>query len=711
MATSESGGETVQAVVSNTFAGTAGTVIQFRDIYGNIYLSPPTPAPHLLPTGTSVFVGRAGAIESLDGLLASESNSAVTAAIVGTAGVGKTSLAVHWGHKVRGHFPDGQFYVDLGGYGPGPPVPPEQALERFLRALEVPAREIPWGVEAMAGLFRSLVHDRRVLVILDNASRSDQVRPLLPGAPGSVTIVTSRSRLPGLVTLTGAQRISLDPMSGAEAIALLRQVIGSARVDAELSAAEELARWCAHLPLTLRIVAERAALHPHARLQALAEELAIEADRLDLLSVSDDETGEARVVFSWSYKQLSPEQARFFRLLSLHRGADISVAAAAALANVSLPRAHRSLDDLAGVNLVEETAQDRFRFHDLLRVYAAERATQDEPAAELEGAIGRLLPWYLHTARAGYVVLAPKRDHFPVDPPGQDCHPLAFTDRAAALAWFGQEAANIVATTGLAAEAGEDAIAWRLAGTLRGYFDVSRPWELWISANKIGLSAATRSGDLRGQAEALNNLGLAYTDLRQYEKAIDCYQEGLEVERAVGHRTGESIVLHNLAKVYVQLRRFDEAIDHFMRSAEIDWADGDWSVSLTWAAIGETMRNVGRFDEAIEFLNRALETQREHNDLWAVRSTLGYLGNVYRDLRQFDLALDYHQRSLAVSRENQDRFGEAASLDKLGDTLSEIGRQEEAREAWREALEIFHSLGAPQAAELRGKLPPPSTDS
>jgi tetratricopeptide (TPR) repeat protein len=702
-ATPDAGGDAVPAEVRNTFTGTAGTVVQLRDNYGNIYLSPPSPVPHLLPASTSVFVGRAEAMDSLDGLLASDCE--VTAAIVGTAGVGKTSLAVHWGHRAQRHFPDGQFYADLGGYGPGPPVPPEQVLEGFLRALEVPAREIPWGLDAMAGLFRSLVHDRRVLVILDNASRSDQIRSLLPGAPRSVTIVTSRSRLPGLGARTGAQRISLDPMSGAEATALLRQVIGP-RVDAEPAAAQDLARWCSSLPLTLRIVAERASLHPHARLRELADELAVEADRLDLLSVSDDETGEARVVFSWSYKLLRPADARFFRLLSLHRGPDIGVPAAAALASVSVARARRSLDDLASVHLVEETTQDRFRLHDLLRVYAAERAEQDEPPAERDASIRRLLAWYLYTARAGYLVLAPKRDHAPFDPPGQDCRPLSFADRAAALAWFGQEASNIGAATELAATAGEDATTWRLASTLRGYFDANRPWELWISANKTGLSAATRSGDLRGQAEALNNLGLAFTDLRQYEAAIDCYQQGLAVERAVGHRTGESIVLHNLARVYVRQRRYDEAIDHFMKSAEIDWEDGDWSASLTWSLIGETMRQVGRFDEAIEFLTRALSTQRDLNELWAMQATLAYLGEVYRDLGQLDLALDYHQQGVAVARETQERWSEATSLDKLASTLSDLGRPDEAREAWQGALEIFDGLGAPEAAEVRAKLAP-----
>jgi tetratricopeptide (TPR) repeat protein len=700
-------GLAIQSGVSNVFSGTARTVVQFRDIYGDIHLTqpPPLPAPHLLPADASIFVGRTEHLAALDALLVPGPAVAVIGAIVGTAGVGKTALAVHWGHQARQHFPDGQFYVDLGGYGVGPSVGPEQALDGFLRALDVPGREIPWGLEAMAGLFRSLVDNRRVLVIIDNAGRSDQVRPLLPGSPGSVALVTSRSQLSGLVARSGARRITLDLMSAAEATALLREATGAARVNAEPRATQDLARWCSYLPLTLRIVADRAVLRPRATLESLAEELAVEADRLELLSAGDDETTEIRVVLSWSYQKLPPQAARLFRLAGVNPGADVSLAAAAALASVSESRARRDLDTLVGAHLIGETIPGRFRFHDLLRVYAAERAARDDPPAELAAAVRRLLTWYLHTARAGYLVLAPNRYHFPLDQPGPDCRPLAFADRAEALSWFDQEASNVVAAATKAASAGEDGIAWRLPAALRGYFDASRPWQLWIAAHQIGLAAARRIKDPRGEDEALNSLGLAFADLGQYEEAIDHYQQALAVNRAAGDRKAESIVLHNLALAYRQLRRFDEAIDHFQQAAELDRDSGDqWGASVTLAAIGATLRSTGRLEEAIDCLERALEIQRGLNDLWSMSATLAHLGDVYRDLGQFDAALDYHRQSLAACRENRDRFEEATSLDKLGQTLSAAGLPGEARQAWREALEIFDELGAPQSAEIRRRL-------
>ena len=350
--------------------------------------------PRQLPPAIPSLVGRAHELVTLTRILdepTERSAAVVISVITGTAGVGKTALAVHWAHRVQGHFPDGQLYVNLRGYDPGPPMTPNQALDGFLRALDVPAGKIPASVAERAALYRSLLDGRRVLVILDNANTAEQVRPLLPGSPDCLAVVTSRSLLSGLVVRDGAHRVRLTPLPLAEAIVLLRQIIGAARVDAELNTAAKLARQCAYLPLALRIAAERVASHPCRTLADLTEELANERDRLDMLVAGDDDTTAVRVVLSWSYQALPPETARVFRLLGLHVGPDISVPATAALASITTPRARQLLDFLTGVHLVEETGHDRYRFYDLLRLYAAERAATEETDHERDNAVRRLL--------------------------------------------------------------------------------------------------------------------------------------------------------------------------------------------------------------------------------------------------------------------------------------------------------------------------------
>jgi NB-ARC domain len=396
------------------------------------------PAPRQLPADVTFFTGRDAELAKLDALLDHGTPAAVViSAIAGTAGMGKTSLAVHWAYRVRERFPDGELYVNLRGYDPGPPVTPEQALDGFLRALDVPAEKIPHDVDAQAGLYRSLLAGRRMVVVLDNAASPDQVRPLLPGSPPCVVVVTSRSRLSGLIAREGAYRLTLDVLPAEDAVTLLRHAIGADRVDAEPGAAAEVARHCGYLPLALRIAAERAAARAHLRLADLAEELAVEHDRLDLLTADDDEITGVRAVFSWSYRTLAPETARAFRLLGRHPGPDVGVASAAALTGSTTTSVRRQLDALTSAHLVTETRRDRYQFHDLLRAYATERASLDESPDENTHTIRRVLEWYLHTAHAALYVLYPQHPEIPLDPLRVDCQPLTFTHRDQALKLFG----------------------------------------------------------------------------------------------------------------------------------------------------------------------------------------------------------------------------------------------------------------------------------
>lgn len=377
---------------------TAGAVVQ-ADSIGQVSLSSApvdVPRPAQLPPDVSSFTGRVEDLATLDSLFGHGRSAAgpgpmavVITTIAGAGGIGKTALAVHWAHRVRSGFPDGQLYVNLRGYGPGPAMSPGHALDGFLRALGMPGEAVPTDVAAMTASFRSLVADRRVLVILDNAVTADQVRPLLPGTPTCAVVVTSRNKMSGLVAHDGARRVTLDQLTPREAGQLLRDVIGPSRADAEPGAVAELGRFCDFIPLALRVAADRVAARPHLRISGLVRDLAEEHRRLDVLSTGDDDPTTLRSVFSWSYRTLPPETARAFRLLGLHPGFTISTAAAAALTGTATADAGRHLDALAGVHLLTEVDRQRYQVHDLLRAYAAERAAADEPPVERQVALRR----------------------------------------------------------------------------------------------------------------------------------------------------------------------------------------------------------------------------------------------------------------------------------------------------------------------------------
>jgi hypothetical protein len=370
-------------------------------------------APRQLPLVVPDFTGRAEHLAALDALLPNGGDvrpgAAVISAVDGTAGIGKTTLAVQWAHRVQHLFPDGTLYANLRGYGPGEPATASEVLDGFLRALGTPAEQMPVGVEAQAALYRSLMVGRQVLIVLDNANSPDQVRPLLPATGRCVVLVTSRDSLTGLVVTEGARRLTLDLLTEAEAFDLVAAVIGRDRVAAEPDAVADLIRWCARLPLALRIAAGRAAVH--GAVYDVVAELADERYRLEVLSRSGDDRAAIRAVFDWSYLRLPYEQARLFRCLGLHPGQEVSLHAAAALADHNLTTASRQLEALVSTHMIERVANGRYRFHDLLRAYAAERA-HDDSAAERDRVMWSVLGWYAHTALAADALVFPGYSRF-----------------------------------------------------------------------------------------------------------------------------------------------------------------------------------------------------------------------------------------------------------------------------------------------------------
>ena len=350
-----------------------------------------------LPTAPPHLAGRAAELQALAALAAGAGTAGGTVAISvisGTAGVGKTALAVYWGHQVAAEFPDGQLYVNLRGFGPaGPPVTPAEAIKGLLAALGVPAAAVPAGLDSLAGLYRSMLAGTRTLAVLDNARDVDQVRPLLPASPGCLVLVTSRNRLAGLVANEGASPVTLDVLPEPAAGELLTYRLGPSRAAAERGALSELATLCGGLPLALGIAATRAAARPDSTLAALAAELRDDQGRLDALDTGDAASS-LREVFSWSHQQLSHSAGRLFRLMSVHPGPELSVDAAASIAGVAVPDAQRALTELANASLVAELSPGRYRCHDLLRAYAAEQAGAWDGQAEVRAARSRMADHY-----------------------------------------------------------------------------------------------------------------------------------------------------------------------------------------------------------------------------------------------------------------------------------------------------------------------------
>ncbi len=664
------------------------------------------PPPRQLPATVAEFVGRTDELDVLTRQLdrsREDAGSVVITSIGGSAGVGKTALAVWWGSRMSDRFPDGQLYVDLHGYGSDRPRRPGDAVALFLGALGVPATQVPGDEDERAALYRSLLADKSMLVVLDNAASAEQVRPLLPGPSGCLVIVTSRGELPGLVAGNGARQLVLDRLTAEEAVELLGRIIGCARVDAEPDAAAEIARRCAYLPLALRVAAQRVLSSQHT-LAEVTGQLATAHDRLDLLATPDnDRTMNVRVVFSWSYAALPDGAARLFRLLGLHAGPDIGVHAAAALADVTTAEATRLLEVLSGARLLERAGQDRYRFHDLLRDYAAELAAEDEHAPD---AVRRVLDLYLHAADAADRVFAPTRLRTPLDPSPHEVP--AFDTYAQAQEWFDLERANLTAATRQAAEAGHDDIAWKIPAAMSVYCYVRRPWDDWLTSHDIGLAAARRTREPFGEAALLAGLGAARYELRQHRQAVDLLEPAVALWRDLDNQWGEAITLNILGSAHRDLRQFEPAITCFEEALAI-WAaiDQTWGKGVTLHNLGTTYRELGEPAQAIDWLHRAIEVRQAMPDRYGEAWALHDLGVVHTDLAKPTDAVTYFDQALAIRREIGDRHGEAQTHFELGKAIRDGGSSEDGDEHLREALAIYEDLRDPRANDVRACLRTP----
>ncbi|MFJ5261814.1 AfsR/SARP family transcriptional regulator [Streptomyces sp. NPDC088387] len=671
--------------------------------------APRAARPAQLPADLATFVGRRTELNLVRALLpkdASPPATVVISALGGMAGIGKTALAVHWAHEVADRFPDGQLYINLRGFDPtGSVAAPSEAVRLFLDALGVPPTQIPAGLDAQAALYRSMLNRRRMLVLLDNARDAEQVRPLLPGAPGCLVIVTSRNQLTGLVALDGAHPLTLDQLTGEEAHDLLARRLGAARLAAEPEAADEIITRCARLPLALAIVAAHAATHPGFPLSAVAGELRGSHGSLDAFAADEDMTSDIRAVFSWSYQALSDPAARLFRLLGLPSGPDLSAPAVAALAGLTVRETRRLLGELTRAHLLTEHFPGRYTLHDLLRVYAVERVEADTTRTERDTAVERLLAWYLHTADAAYPHFTPLRNRIPLPPVPDDCRPLEFATHEEALRWCEAERAHLVAAVHQAAAAGKGGIAWRLAAVLWGFFYLRSHNHDWLDTARTGLEAARADHDRRGEARGLADTAAAMRHCGLYEEAIDHLRRAMAAFRELGDREGRTAAVANLGDVYLHTGQLGKAVEYHRRALVLNRRLGrPWGEGIALANLGDTYQRLGRFEEAIGCLERGLTILRANGIRWVEGVTLDILGTAHGRLGHHTVAITYFEQALRTHRDVGNRWGEGNTLGNLGDVQLAAGDPSAARVSWEQALDIFEEFDHPDAERIRERL-------
>jgi DNA-binding SARP family transcriptional activator/tetratricopeptide (TPR) repeat protein len=652
--------------------------------------------PRQLPAEAGHFTGRARELAALSELLDGARpgrGSVVIAVIAGTAGVGKTALAVHWAHQAAERFPDGQLYVNLRGHDSREPMSSADALAGFLRALGVDGRDVPQDEAERSAMYRSLLAGRRILVVLDNTCGAAQVRPLLPGTVGCVAVVTSRGGLSGLVARDGATRTELDVLAPAESRALLTRLIGP-RAHAAPRAVNALAERCCHLPLALRLAAELTAARPATPLSVLADELADLQHRLDVLDADGDEDAAVRSVFSWSYRSLDAHTARAFRLTALHPGADLHVHAAAALLSTTADAAGRWLGRLVRAHLLHPTGPARYGMHDLLRAYARERAAEDGddmPATARD----RLLDHYLHTASAAMNTLYPAEiDRRPaLAPPAGALVMAPVTDRVSARAWLDAERANLIEAASCAAQEGSPGHAIALAGTIERYLNFGHHLAEATAMHSTALRAADQVGDPIGKATALSNLGFLEWMHCRYEQAASFQQQALDLFVATAHRAGEARVLHRLALVERALGNFDSAALHATRVLWISRHGGDrLGQARALQSLGITQLGAGLVDAAAQHLRESLTLFDALDDRLGQSVSIKAMGMAELRAGRIESAEDLLREALALCEETNNPPGKADVLSRLGEIHLRGGRHDVAVQHQELALDLYRQV-------------------
>jgi tetratricopeptide (TPR) repeat protein/transcriptional regulator with XRE-family HTH domain len=674
-----------------------------------VTVATPVVRPAQLPADLAEFSGRAGYLTRLDALLPDGPDirpaTVVISAIAGTAGIGKTTLAVRWAHRVARRFDDGQLYVNLRGFDPlATPMDPAEAIRGLLEALGVASDRQPASLAGQVGLYRSLLAGRRVLVVLDNARDADQVRPLLPSSPGCLALVTSRNQLTGLIAAEAAHPITLDLLPAAEARQLLRRRLGADRVAAEPDAVDELIAGCAGLPLALAIAAARAATYPDFPLQALATQFRTAGGGLEALA-GGEAAIDLRAVFSWSYRGLGVEAARLFRLLGLPAGPDIATAAAASLAGIAPTRARALLGELSRAQLLTEHTPGRYRFHDLLRAYAAELSHTHDTERERAEARRRLLDHYLHTSRAASLLISPARDPISLSPSLPGVSPETLAGHRQAMAWFTTEQPALLAAIDDAAGHGFDAHVWQLAWAIANVLHLRGLSQAQIATHHIGLVAARRLGDRCGEAHIHHGLAGGYARAGNYHEAHAHYRHALARFGELGEHRCQATAHLGIGWVSQRQGRHREALAHGQQALDLYRmvADGTGQARAL-NNIGWESAQLGDYPQALSYCQEALALHRAGGDLRGQATAWDSLGYAHHHLGDHSQAAACYRHALDRFREHGDRLNEAETLVRLGDTHQAAGDGAAARDAWQQAAKILDELDHPDTDQVRAKL-------
>jgi DNA-binding SARP family transcriptional activator/tetratricopeptide (TPR) repeat protein len=651
-------------------------------------------APRQLPAAPRLFTGRAAELASLTAAAFGDSGEAPrpaqVAVIHGTAGVGKTWLALHWAHRHAGEFPDGQLWVSLQGFDPsGPPLDTETALRALLDALGVPPAAVPAGVAAQAGLYRSVAAGKRILVVLDNARDTSQVAPLLPGSPACRVVITSRYQLPGIVTAHGALTLGLDGLSSREARDLLAGHLGASRPAAEPAAAADLLGYCAGLPLAISIVAAQARAHPGFSLAALAASLADEEARLDGLEAGEP-AASVRSALSWSYHALPPDAAALFLLLGLAPAPDISLPAAASLGAMTMGRARAALRELECANLLHQHAPGRYRMHDLVALYAAEQASASLPAAARSAALRRVTDYYLHTAAAGEQLLAVPRHPVSLGPPAPGCAPGRLPDEAAALAWFRAEYPCLLAAQRTAAARGWHDTVWQLAWATETFHKFQGNLHNWVAGWRAALAAADHLGQPAIQALTRRCLAQACSYTGRPAEALAHLTRALALAEGIGDAPGQAHIHRTFAHAWEVHDDLHQALSHATTALRLFRELGlpRWEADAL-AITGWYHGRLGDHASACTALRQALDLFTSLHDRHGQANAETGLGYIALNMGDYTQAVGHYDRSLTLWRGLGHSHGEADALAGLAVAYTALGDQDNATRVGRQALALF----------------------
>jgi DNA-binding SARP family transcriptional activator len=680
-----------------------------------------SPVPRQLPAAGAHFVGRETELSVLMSLAERAASgpgedgtgrrprlvpgSVPIVAIGGTAGVGKTALALHFAHLVADRFSDGQLYLNLRGFDPSvEPLPPSAAVRSFLDGLNVPPEQIPASLDAQTGLYRSMLAGRQMLIVLDNAASADQVRSLLPGAGHCLVVVTSRRQLTALAALEGASSVTLDVLIDSEAYELLAARLGADRLASDPAATAELITECARLPLALSVAAARAQGRPQFSLAAVASELRDARGRLDALDGGEASIN-VRAVFSWSYHQLPPASARMFSLLGLHPGPDITVAAAASLAAVPHAQAGQALGQLTTACLLTEHVPGRFAFHDLLRAYAAEGAAATENEDQRQDAIGRLADHYLQSARAADQAIYPARPPVAIPGPQPGTQPETFSSHAQALDWFDREHYVLRAVISLAAAADLHACAWQLPWAMETFFYRRAHWHDWAVTQIIALTAARRIGDRDGEAHAHRGIANANIENGSHEEGLRHLALALRLREKTGDLAGQARIHLDMARSAVFQQRYDDYLNHARRGLELSrsvhdhWGEGNALSEVAWA-----LALLGHYEQAIAGCQEALRLYRQVGSRPHEGQVWDTLGFAHHHLGHHAKAAACYRRAVQILDDHGYLYNKAVTLTWAGEAYRAAGDAQAAREAWRQALAILKDTRHPHTARVLANL-------